>query len=167
MNVIDKTKLNEEQLKQLSEHYGGLIQTVELKLTLSFNNFGYLDQPAIPIERVAAGVADMMGRLWHIAATGSEKHLFNKEDHQPNCITQTDPMGAFKICDCGAYGEVGPPRDMWSMLSRFTKVEPITAKVETVEEVCPKCGNFKKVFGCFEHCSSPDAILYQNEKENN
>lgn len=159
MKTIDKTNMTQEQLDQLSRHTGNLIQTIDLKLTLSFNNLGWSDQATLPMERIIEGVREHLAVLWHVPATGAELHIFDKERHTPTCKTQTDSLGQFNLCDCGAYGEVGPPRDFWSLMSKFIKVEAVGTKIELIEDVCPTCGNLKRVFGCYDACGSPDVVL--------
>lgn len=134
VNILDQTKLTDEQREELPRRFGSKVQTVELKLTLSFNNLGWNDQSTLPADRVADGVASHMGVLWHVPAKGAEQHIFDKDKHKPDCITLTDPIGHFKQCDCGAYGEQGPPRDFWSLLAKFTKVEVVGMKIEIIEK---------------------------------
>lgn len=147
MNIIDKTKLSPEQVEQLDRSFGIKVQTVEMRLTLSFDSIG-LGTHDLPLDRVVDGVREQLSVLWHIPATGADKHI-PSEGHKETCRTRVGPMGAFELCDCGAYGEQGPPRDMWSLLSRFIKVEALSNKVELIKP-CP--ADHEEVARLFDVC---------------
>ena len=132
-STLDETKLNDAQRDELSRRFGNKIQTVELTLRISFNNLGFTDQPAVPLDRVADGVLKSFGFLWHVPATGANTHIPHK-DHKSDCATHTHPAGAFALCTCGAYGEEGPPNNFWSLLSTFTEVKAVGVKIETIEK---------------------------------
>jgi hypothetical protein len=134
VKLLDQDTLTDEQREELSRRFGNKIQTIELKVTLSFNNLGWTDEADLPTDRVADGVASHMGVLWHVPALGADKYIFDKDKHKPDCITLTDPIGHFKTCDCGAYGEQGPPRNFWSLMSKFTRVEVVATKVELIQK---------------------------------
>lgn len=160
MNQIDKSNLTPEQLEQLSQRFGNKVQTLTFELTVAFNDLhGFTEGANLPAERVAAGIKEILGILWHVPATGADKHI-PAEGHKETCRTRDkdDLVAAFRECNCGAYGEEGPPRDMWSLLSRFIKVVPQTSKVEFVDacptnhtiygpgDVCPTCGETMQCF---------------------
>ncbi len=77
----------------------------------------------------------MLSILLHVPALGAGTYL-DAEHHKEGCATRDakNHFATFAYCDCGAYGEVGPPRDFWSLAGvEIRPIETQTIKMKEVE----------------------------------
>lgn len=132
---MKKIKLNdmpESDARALESRQSDLVQIAKLELEIAFNGL-FTTQEPLPPQRIADAVKEILRILLHVPATGADTHL-REEHHKETCATKTHPMGAFALCNCGAYGPEGPPRNFWSLVAKMTQVRVVETEVYEIEK---------------------------------